>query len=211
MRVRRKKDEVRPDIREIILDATQKLMTSAGYAAVSTRAVAKAIEMTPGAIHYYFPTTDELLVALFRRAARDNRRQLEATLASENPLAAIWLSNFAESGGTALTLEFIALANHRKSIRAEIRAYAEEIRLLQAEAIARLLRGNGLDDTLQNALGLSALASWLPTSLIMETGLGIELGHEEAKAIVERLLSMLMASQSQLDVIERDAAGIGAA
>ena len=53
----------RPNNRAIILDTTEKLMLEEGYAAISTRRVAKEAGLKPPLVHYYFPTTDDLFLA----------------------------------------------------------------------------------------------------------------------------------------------------
>src|SRR5690606_8658395 len=50
--------------RAAIMKATTQLMLEKGYAAVTTRQVAKLLGLTPALIHYYFPTTDDLLVSI---------------------------------------------------------------------------------------------------------------------------------------------------
>src|SRR3546814_12227951 len=69
-----------------ILDATERMMIDAGYAAVSTRKVAAAVGQTPALVHYYFPATDDLLLAVYRRAAARNLERVNKALASPQPL-----------------------------------------------------------------------------------------------------------------------------
>src|SRR3546814_17116505 len=66
------------------------MMIDAGYAAVSTRKVAAAVGQTPALVHYYFPATDDLLLAVYRRAAARNLERVNQALASPQPLAALW-------------------------------------------------------------------------------------------------------------------------
>ena len=44
-------------------------MLADGYAAVSSRSVAKEAGVTPALVHYYFPTLDDLFLAVLRRRA----------------------------------------------------------------------------------------------------------------------------------------------
>ena len=63
-------------------------------------------------VHYYFPTLDDLFVAvLLRRAGRNVERMAEA-LASPEPLRA-WWELASDPRGTALFVELLAAANHR--------------------------------------------------------------------------------------------------
>src|SRR3546814_6404449 len=113
-----------------ILDATERMMIDAGYAAVSTRKVAAAVGQTPALVHYYFPATDDLLLAVYRRAAARNLERVNQALASPQPLAALWALS-TDPARTVLAAEFMALANHRKAIAGEIARNIEHSRELQ--------------------------------------------------------------------------------
>src|SRR6195952_705261 len=128
----------------VLLDAAEQLMRDEGYAAVTSRRVAAAAGLKPQLVHYYFRTMDDLFLALFRRGAEHNFERQTAALASAQPLRALWeFSN--EPAGTALTLEFTALANHRKAIRAEIAEYAARFRSQQTNSLTEILARYGVD------------------------------------------------------------------
>ena len=71
-RVRRERSETIA----LIFATTRQLMLDEGYAAVTTRRVAKDAGLTSALVHYYFPTTDDLLVALYRKASEDYHLRL---------------------------------------------------------------------------------------------------------------------------------------
>ena len=176
--------------RTAILDATQALMVEEGYAAVSARNVASKAALKPALLQYYFPTMDDLLLAVYRRAAeRSIERQAQA-LHSARPLHALWKLS-TESDQAVLAIEFMALANHRKTIRAEITQYAERARSLQIEALSRLLPTTGADAEYPLAGGISVLLAGAARALVMEQGLGVSGGHDEAAALVERWLDSI--------------------
>ena len=120
--------------RAAMLDAAEALMREEGYAAVSTRKVASRAGLKPSLVHYYFPTTDDLLIALFRRGADQSDVMLEEALAAPDPLRALW-DFFADTSRTALTLEFMALANHRKMLRTFMVEHSEQMRARQVELL----------------------------------------------------------------------------
>lgn len=173
--------------RTAILDATQRLIRDEGYAAVSTRRVAAQAGVKPALVQHYFASMEELLLAVYRRAADHSIAAQVAALASPRPLHALWaLSRDAARAG--LAVEFMALANHRKSIRTEIVAYSERARLLQAEAMQDILADTALGHAGMPAIGVSLLLAGMARGLVMEEGLGITGGHDEADAIVARWL-----------------------
>src|SRR5215470_4446736 len=73
-----------------LLDATEEIILREGYAAVSSRSVAARVGIQAPLVHYYFPTLDDLFVAVLRRRAEKNVERMEAALASAEPLRAWW-------------------------------------------------------------------------------------------------------------------------
>ncbi|MET0366490.1 MAG: TetR/AcrR family transcriptional regulator, partial [Sphingobium sp.] len=181
--------KARASSRDAILGATETLMVEEGYAAVSTRRVAKMVGVAPALVHYHFATTEDLLMALFRKLTAASRAETIAALAGPDPLMALWAIN-SDPGSTVIIHEFMALSNHRKEIRAEIAAYVEEMRVVQAEALAAASCPGEPDAAARElGMGLSVLVAGMARSLVMEGGMGVTLGHEEAQAIIARLIA----------------------
>jgi TetR/AcrR family transcriptional regulator len=172
--------------RASLLDAAERIMCDEGYAAVTSRRVATVACLKPQLVHYYFRNMDELFLAMLRRRMEENYESLKRALASSQPLRALWAIN-ADPRVTALTLEFSALANHRKAIRSEIASYAEQVRTLQAEAFARL-PADGFAGTHAPIVWTLLMLS-ISRILVMEQSLGISGGHAEMLALVESYLA----------------------
>jgi AcrR family transcriptional regulator len=173
--------------RTLLLDTAEQLMVREGYAAVTTRRVALEAGVKPPLVHYYFPATDDLLLAMYKRSAeRAHDRTLEA-LAAEAPLEALWrLGNDAEHA--RLGAELVALANHRMELRSEIVRTAESFRAIQTEALRERL-GAGLDAGA--ATGLLVLITGMSRMLVQEEAMGVSGGHADARAIVDGLLQQV--------------------
>ncbi|MGW1787004.1 TetR/AcrR family transcriptional regulator, partial [Streptomyces sp. NPDC002143] len=167
--------------RLLLLDVTERLMLEEGYAAVGVRRVAREAGVAPALVLYYFRTLDDLfLAALRRRADHELERQIRL-LAGPQPLRALW--RLASHPGNALTTEFTALANHRKAIRAELAAHAENYREAQIEALTRELAKSGvkLPPGMSPAV-LQVLANALGRIIMIENTMGMTTGHTEALA-----------------------------
>lgn len=165
-------------------------MFEEGYAAVTSRRVAAKAGLKPQLVHYYFLTMDDLYLELFRRGAERNLARQAEALASDRPLRALWeFSN--EPAGTTLTVEFAALANHRKAIRSEVAEYAERFRKSQTDALSGLLLGYGVDPEEVPTVVLLFLMSAVARTLSMEEDLGLSIGHAETVALVEKWLDRL--------------------
>jgi AcrR family transcriptional regulator len=175
--------------RALLVEVTQRLMLQEGYAAVTSRRVASEAGVKPALVHYYFRSMDDLFLAVFRQGAEQNLERQTRALESSQPLRALWeFSN--EPAGTALTMEFMALANHRKAIRAEIALYAERFRQMQVEALSKLLEG-GIDPEVCPPVAVAVFMTSLSRVLVMEEALGMSTGHAEARAVVDGLLDQL--------------------
>ena len=166
-------------------------MLEEGYAAVTSRHVAAAAGLKPQLVHYYFRTMDDLFLALFRRLAEQGLERQVRAFESEQPLWAVWdLSR--DPGGNALTMEFTALANHRKEIRAEIAASAERYRSELRTGIGAVFERYGVSAERLPPLVCSVLVTSLARVLVIEREtLGMSSGHEETVAFVEDLLCRL--------------------
>ena len=166
-------------------------MFAEGYAAVTSRQVAAAAGLKPQLVHYYFRTMDDLFLALFRRRSEQGLARQAEALASPQPLWALWdLSR--ETRGTALTMEFVALAHHRKAVRAEIAASAERFRTEQLAGLAPILKRYGVGADACPALVFTVLLSSVARFLVIEQeALGLTSGHAETVAFVEGWITRL--------------------
>lgn len=164
-----------------LLDVAQQLMLDEGYAAVTSRRVAREAGLTPAIVHYYFRTMDDLFVAVIRRGAEHNLERHAEALRSD-PLRVLW-DLAGDVTATTLSMEFAALANHRKVIRAELVAYAEQFRAVQVEAVRAALADDAADPEAA-VVGVMAVSQFLA----MESSLGFTRGHDEVRALVERFL-----------------------
>ena len=99
-------------------------MREEGYAAATSRRVAAEAGVKQALVYYYFPTMDDLFVEVLRTGGEHALMRMRALLADDHPLQALWLMN-SDLASTTLNAEFMALANHRKAIGAELKVYAE--------------------------------------------------------------------------------------
>lgn len=175
--------------RALLIDATERLMLDEGYAGVSSRRVAAVAGVKPALVHYYFPTMDDLFLAVFKRGAEQNLERFGRAVRSPQPLRALWkLSK--DQRGRVLVMEFSALSRHRKVVRAALAEYGDRFRQMQLEAVRRVLDEQGVDG---GADGLTAeavvlLMTGLSQTLALEREIGMSTGHKEATDLVERLL-----------------------
>ncbi|MEH0574129.1 MULTISPECIES: helix-turn-helix domain-containing protein [Streptomyces] len=173
--------------RLLLLDTAEQLMLKEGYAAVGVRRVAREADVAPALVLYYFRTLDDLFLAMLRRRAEDELKRTARAFDGPQPLRALW--KLTSHPGNALTTEFTALANHRKTIRAELAFHAERYREAQLEALTRRLTETGVELPPEvSPAVLLMLTNALGRVLMMENTMGMSTRHAEVLAFVEQFL-----------------------
>jgi AcrR family transcriptional regulator len=177
--------------RAALLHAAETLLKNEGYAAFTVRRLATIAKLKPQLVHYYFRSMDDLLVALWRQFADRTLEMHFAALASGQPLRAIWDCNRDERE-TRLTLEFMALARHRKALRREIAREGERYRQRQVELLSKNFRKYRLKRGGQwSPAVLAILITSVSRMLVMESAVGLSHGHDEIFRFVENWLDRL--------------------
>lgn len=179
-----------------MVEATRDLIRHEGYAAVSTRRVAARAGLKSSLVHYYFPTTDDLLLEVSRQGAAESDRMIEDALSSDDPVRALW-EFFIDTSRVAMSLEFMAMANHREAVRQHMAEHSAAMRDRQVEILQRIVGDRmevleGFDPA-----GLSLVLAGIGRAIVMEEGLGVTTGHAEAMAVVETWLAKLAPDQSK--------------
>jgi TetR/AcrR family transcriptional regulator, transcriptional repressor for nem operon len=175
--------------RAVLLDAAQQVMLDDGYAAVTYRSLAEKAGVTPGLVQYYFPTLDDMFLALLRRRADQTHERLLAELEVrvDEPLRITWEHSSDETTAALLT-EFMALANHRKVVRTAILEVIERTRQAQLKVLE--VRW---DEYRDDSGGLSPeallfLLHNIPKMIQLEEAVGLSTAHEEVLRFVQRRL-----------------------
>jgi AcrR family transcriptional regulator len=173
-----------------LVDAAEALLLEEGYAAVSSRRVAARAELKPQLVHYYFRTMDDLFIEVFRRRAERDLPRFEEAIAADGSLRNLWRLN-ADPRGARFTTEFMALANHRKAIRAEIARYAERFRAAQLDALTAAFAARGVTDDQMPPIAALLLMTGLSQVLALEGALGVTDGHDATLEFIEHAIDRL--------------------
>jgi AcrR family transcriptional regulator len=176
--------------RGLLLDAAEQLLIEEGYAAVTSRRLANKAGLKPQLVHYYFRTMEELFLEVFRRRGEEALEVHAQLMRSPQPLWAVWRFG-TDPAFTRISMEFMALANHRKEMRAEIAYYAERFREEQRQAVTAALERYGVDSTEMPPVVVTLLMTSLSRFLVLERAVGISAGHAETVELVESYLRRL--------------------
>ena len=175
--------------RDALLDSVEKLMLEDGYASVTYRAVAAKAGVTPSLVQYYFPSLDDIFISAIRRYTERYLTHLTDLLErrTDDPLRAVWESSWEEATGAFIT-EFMALGNHRKSIRNEIATVTESVRKVQLDVLIAKYGEDARPIWDLSLPALQLLMSGLPKFLNLEEGIGVKSAHAEVTEAFERYL-----------------------
>ena len=180
--------------RELVLDAAEKVMLEKGYAGVTSRSVGEAAGMAAPHIHYYFPTLDDLFIALLRRGLERSTERFAEAIQSPEPLHAVW-AMYLDRRGTSLTGELVALSNHRPAVREALAEISDRFNNLQVSRIGSVLDGYGVD-TKRFPPDLVVLAlGGISRSIIREEAMTSSRSHRHAIAAIERLIDEIEPTQ----------------
>lgn len=171
-----------------ILDATERVMRSEGYGAISSRRVAEEAGIRQGLVYYYFKTMDDVLLECFKRRTAQALERYESEVRAERPVHAIWddLSNKVDA---RLVFEFVALANHHDGIREEVNSFLVKVRKLEAETIRKEAERKGVDLAPATPGALAFLMYSATLVLASEASTGVTEGHDDVRALFEWLLA----------------------
>lgn len=182
--------------RQRILDATEELMLTQGYAGVSSRSVAAAVGIQPPLVHYHFPTIDDLFLAVLDRRAAPNLERMSDALASPEPLRA-WWEQASDPRGTAMFVELLAAANHRPALKAKLGEIAREVRHMQMAALETLLVEYGIDAKDFPPPLVAAAIQGLAFSAVQDQAAEYDTAPDEAIAAMDRLVDRLEARRKE--------------
>lgn len=186
-RVRRDPDTTRT----LILDAAERVMVEESHAAVTSRRVAREIGLNAATIHYYYPTIDDLFIALHRRMMDRQTLELEVVLASHNPLQALWKYQ-SDWDQSALGVEFLVLSSHRRAVGAVISSVTNDARDAQAHVFARALKNARIDPAVISPAALATISIAIARTIANEERVGITQGHEDVRRFVDWVLNHLL-------------------
>ncbi len=183
----RKKGDQDTAARTRLMEATIEVMLEEGYAAATSRKVAARAGVKQALVYYYFPTMDDLFLAVVRDGADVTLARQRLALEQNDPLRALWLVS-GDARATKLNTEFMALANHRKVIGAELKRSSERIRDIESAAVTMALRARGVDLERYPPMVMSMILTGMARNLRNEEAVGVTAGHAALIAFIEGLL-----------------------
>lgn len=203
MAVKRRMGPQNSASRDLIFDAVERVLQKEGYIALTARRVAEEAGFNHQTVYYYFQTMEELVLGAFQRRCENSLKRLEAALASERPLHAIW-QMYSDPSNGRLNVEFNALAMINEPLRLEIIRYLERSRAMQNAAFEPLLDAPGLPQAV-GAMVPGMLVLFVANFLDREAALGVSAGHAEMEAFVAWCLDRFEMGREPAESVAQDA------
>lgn len=179
-----------------LLDAAEQLLLEEGYAAVTSRRVGAQAGITPQLVHYYFRTMDDLFLEVFRRRADAGLEYIREAFRFRPTLRQLWDLREIGMASTRFSLEFVALANHRKAIRSAITEYFKKYRELQLAAFTVALTDLGVPPERCPPLFAQLALTGITQIMAIDADLGFETDYESVIAFIERQIDGLVNQES---------------
>lgn len=172
-----------------LIEAAYDLLGDEGYQAFSARRVAQKADLKPQLVHYYFRSMEDLILAVFQRSTAKYYRLHDEALSSRHPVRALWALNSNLPEGKRMT-EYVALGKVYPALRETMRETGENFRRLQIEAIERIYAERGITEAFVGPRGLAMLMSAVARNYVIESEVGVSLGHDEVHALINRMLDL---------------------
>jgi TetR/AcrR family transcriptional regulator len=189
----------RAQTEEAFLDAAERLLVDVGYAGITTRRLADEAGANHGLVHYYFGSMENLLVRVLERfTERMIERQRAMYAAPEVPFLEKWRTAMlylsADLEYQKIWWELQALAWNRPELQATVAHVNDEWRSVLTEAFAEARERYGIEMPLE---ALVSLVITFNEGIILERLSGIETGHAELLAWIDRWLEAKEERRSQ--------------
>lgn len=188
------------ETRTALMNATEAIMREEGYAAVSSRRVAERAGVNQQTLYYYFQTMDDLLLTTYRRRTQKVLDTLGQAMNTERPLHELW-QIMSDPNEAALTMEYLAMANHNASIRLETIQFGELLRQTEAGKLLELSYDGDIKGNVISPMALFTTLMWVAHTLGFESTIGIRAGHKDVRALVEWALRQFEPVKSRLKVL----------
>ena len=176
---------------EALLDAAERVLVDAGYAAITTRRLAEEAGVNHGLVHYYFGSVENLLVRVLERFTERLIARQREMYAADVPFIEKWriaMRYLVEEDVRyeKVWLELAALSWNRPELRERVAHVNGEWRAVLTEAFAEPRERIGIE------MPLDALVSLVMTfnqGIMLERLSGVTEGHEELLDWIDRWLS----------------------
>jgi AcrR family transcriptional regulator len=185
----------RQEATEAILDAAECLLINVGYAGITTRRLAERAGVNQGLVHYYFGSMQEVLLQAVERFSNRLAERQRSMYASDAPFIEKWraamryLEEDAESGYQKILFELYALGWNDEAIRNRMKQVHQQWMNILLPSFEVGLTELGVDKEQYPVEVIVSLVVTFNEGIILERLSGIDSGHRQLLAMIERILA----------------------
>jgi AcrR family transcriptional regulator len=194
---------------EALLDAAEALLIDVGYAGVTTRRLAERAGVNHGLVHYYFGSMEEVLLQTMERFTQRLIERQRAMYGTEEPFLDKWrtamgyLREDIAAGYPKVWYELQAMSWNRPEFRERVLKVNAEWRAVLTDAFENAMRIYGIDRRRFPVEAIVSLVMTFNLGLQLEQLIGVDEGHVELLAMIDRWLSSLETDQARRRWSER--------
>jgi AcrR family transcriptional regulator len=187
----------RETARTTLLDAAERLLIEVGHAGITTRKVAAEAGVNHGLVHYYFGSIEELLFQAMERYTERLLQRQRALYAADIPFIEKWRTamGFIEddlaAGYPKIWAELHAVAWNRPQFQERIAQVHVQWREIFGDALAKAKDELHFERTPFSPDAFVALVATFNAGLLLERLVGLDEGHRELLAAMDRWLTSL--------------------
>jgi AcrR family transcriptional regulator len=175
---------------ESLLDAAERVLVDAGYAAITTRRLAEEAGVNHGLVHYYFGSVENLLVRTLERFTERLITRQREMYAADMPFLEKWRTamRYLMSEDFAyekVWLELQALAWNHPDLRKSLARVNAEWRAVLTEAFEQPHRELGVEMPLE---ALVSLVMTFNLGIMLERLSGVDEGHQQLLEWIDAFL-----------------------
>lgn len=179
---------------EALMDATERLLITAGQAGVSTRRVAEEAGQPHGLVRYHFGSLEALMLEVLDRASGRILERQRELYGGDRPFRAKWqqameyLEADLGDGFPKITAELFARAWNDPAYRDGLRQTMAAFTDMLVDAVAGAAREYGSDLDHRDLLAVATLIRTFQIGVLVERLADIDVGHAELAAAIDRTL-----------------------
>jgi AcrR family transcriptional regulator len=189
--------------RTALLDAAEQLLIDEGHAGITTRKVAAEAGVNHGLVHYYFGSIEELLFQAMERYTERLLDRQRALYAADMPFIEKWrtamryIDEDLAAGYPKIWAELHAVAWNHPQFQERIAHVHRQWRMIFGDALARAEGELDFADTPFTPDAFVALVATFNAGLLLERLVGLDQGHQELFASMDRWLSSLATERKE--------------
>jgi AcrR family transcriptional regulator len=179
---------------EALLNATERLLITAGQAGVSTRRVAEEAGQPHGLIRYHFGSLEALMLQVLERASSRILERQRALYAGDRSFLEKWrqamgyIETDLADGFPKITAELFAKAWNEQAFRDGLRQTMADFTDMLVDAVAGAAQEHELDVSGPDVLALATLIRTFQIGILVERLANVDIGHAELTAAIDRVL-----------------------